>query len=91
VPGLDASWLGPADLAQSMNMPGQKAIDDALDRVVKATLMAGKISAVTHLPPDNTERLGHFYQKGSRMLGVSLIYFIRDGAAEWLRTVRGMA
>lgn len=91
VPGLDASWLGPADLAQSMGMPGQKAIDEALDRVVEATIKAGKVSAVTHLPPGNTQRLHHFYNKGSRMLGVSLIYFIRDGASKWLGTVRGMA
>ena len=91
VPGLDASWLGPADLAQSMGMPGQQAIDEALDKVVEATIKAGKISAVTHLPPDNVERLGHFYDKGSRLLGVSLIYFVRNGATKWLQEVRGLA
>jgi 4-hydroxy-2-oxoheptanedioate aldolase len=88
VPDLDATWLGPADLAQSMSMPGQKAIDEALDRVVEATVKAGKISAVTHLPPGNMERLRHFYNKGSRLLGVSLTYFIRDGATAWLQGVR---
>jgi len=91
VPGLDASWLGPADLAQSMGMPGQQAIDEALDRVVEATIRAGKISAVTHLPPTDMERLRHFYGKGSRLLGVTMNHFLRIGATQWLQGVRQMA
>lgn len=91
VPGLDATWLGPADLAQSMGMPGQQAIDEALDRVVEATIKAGKISAVTHLPPTSMERLRHFADKGSRLLGVSINHFVRLGATEWLQSTRVMA
>ena len=60
VPGLDATWLGPSDLAQSMGLPPQQVVDEAVDKVVDATIRAGKILVVVHLPPDNTAK-----QRGS--------------------------
>jgi len=88
VPGVDASWLGPADLSLSMGMPEQSVIDDALDRVVEATIQAGKLSAVTHMAPDDAERFAHFYNLGSRALASNLVSMLKLGAGRWLEGAR---
>ncbi|GAI87227.1 unnamed protein product, partial [marine sediment metagenome] len=91
VPGLDATWLGPSDLAQSMGLPPQQAVDEAVGKVVDATIRAGKILAVTHLPPNDTEKLQQFMNKGARMLSTRITQFIRLGATEWQTTVKKLA
>ncbi len=88
VPGVDAVALGPDGLAQSMGIPGQQAVDEALDRVVEAVVRAGKIAAVSHIEPTDFARLHHFYEKGVRLLGVTMDRFLRLGATRWLRQVR---
>lgn len=90
VPGLDAVALGPYGLAQSIGTQDWQVIDEALDRVVEATIQAGKISAVSHIPPTDIERLHHFCEKGVRLLGVTIDNFLRIGATQWLQQVRRM-
>lgn len=91
VPGLDVTGLGPADMAQTMGLPEQSVIDEACDRVVEATAQAGKIAAVTHLPPNATDKMAHFYSKGARMLSVSLLSFIKSELPDWIERMKGIA
>lgn len=91
VPGLDSTWTGPTDLAQSMGMPPQQAIDEAVDKIVEATVRAGKISAVCHLSPIDTAKLSYFINKGVRVVGVPIGGLIKLGATEWLTKVREIA
>ena len=91
VPGLDVSWLGPADMAQSMGFPEQSVIDEACDRVMEATAQAGKIAAIAHPQPHETSKMAHFYGKGARMLSVSLLPFIKSGMSQWVERVKGIA
>lgn len=90
VAGVDATWLGPADLALSMGMPEQARVDEALDRVVTTTIAAGKHSAVTHLPPDQIDRLEHFHELGSRIFATNLLALMKLRGAEWLDAVKRM-
>ena len=91
VPGLDVGWLGPSDMAQSMGFPGQDAVDGACDRVVEATVRAGKIAAVAHPPYSAIDTMSHYYDLGARMMSTSPMTIVKDGMAEWVRTTRGLA
>jgi 4-hydroxy-2-oxoheptanedioate aldolase len=42
VAGVDAIDVGPFDLAQSMGLPPQKEVDEAVEKVVRAAVRAGK-------------------------------------------------
>ena len=88
VPGVDGSWLGPADLALSMGMPDRSLVGDALDRVVEATLKAGKLSAATHMAPDDPEAFAHFHRIGSQVLATPLLSIVKLGMARWLEGAR---
>ena len=88
VPGVDGTWLGPADLALSMGMPDKSLVDAALDRVVEATVKSGKLAAATHMPPDDAESFAHFYHLGCRALAVNLLSILKLEATSWLRSPR---
>jgi len=87
-PGVDGTWLGPADLALSMGMPEKRVIDEALDRVVETTIEAGKLSAATHMAPDDAERFAHFHRMGTRALAVQLLSILKLGAGRWIQDAR---
>ena len=88
VPGVDGTWLGPADLSLSMGMPDRSLVDAALDAVVEASVKAGKLAAATHMPPDDAEGFGHFHAMGSRVLAVNLLSILKVGAGGWLENAR---
>jgi 4-hydroxy-2-oxoheptanedioate aldolase len=91
VPGLDVGWLGPADMAQSMGFPGQSVVDAACDRVIEATIRAGKIGAIAHPPYTAIDTMSHYYDLGARMMSTGLLPFIKDGMAKWKEDIKGLA
>lgn len=90
VDGIDATWLGPADMALSMGMPDQRVVDEALDMVVRKTVAAGKIAAATHPGPEGVDQIRHFHTLGARVLSVSTIALLKHSAAPWQDMVRAL-
>jgi 4-hydroxy-2-oxoheptanedioate aldolase len=88
VDGIDASWLGPADMALSMGMPGQSVIDAALDEVVRKTVAAGKISAVTHPGPGAIDQLAGFRKLGATIFATPALALLNQSAAKWQELAR---
>ncbi len=86
--GVDATWLGPSDMALSMGLPDQRVVDEALDRVVSTTVAAGKMAAATHPAPAAIAQLAHFQSLGAQVLAVNLLALLKGAAKEWLRKAR---
>lgn len=90
VDGIDATWLGPADMALSMGMPDQQVVDEALDMVVNKTIAAGKIAAATHPQPDGVDQIRHFHSLGARVLSVNSLALLKTSASPWQDVVRAL-
>lgn len=86
--GIDATWLGPSDMALSMGLPEQSVVDAALDRVVNATVTAGKLAAATHPSPADISKLEHFQSIGANILAVNMLALLKERASEWLAYAR---
>jgi 4-hydroxy-2-oxoheptanedioate aldolase len=91
-PGIDALFLGPADLSIALSNgadvdPMSKDVDRELDRIIAAASKAGKImGAYCH----TAERAVALAKRNVRFLAVgSDIGFLRAGAAAALKVVRG--
>ena len=90
-PGIDAVYVGPADLSRSLGLPpgnndGEPAFDDALITIVAACKARGitpGIHATPQLVPQRVEQ-------GFRMVtATSDLLALRAGAADALSTARG--
>jgi 4-hydroxy-2-oxoheptanedioate aldolase len=89
-PGLDAIHIGPKDLWQSMGMPAQAAVDEAVAEITRRTFAAGKVVSLQfRVAADLPDRLGAHVERGARMITVSPLDFIRNAAPEFLARVRG--
>ena len=86
--GIDATWLGPSDMALSMGLPEQSVVDAALDRVVTTTVAAGKLAAATHPAPADISKLEHFQSLGANILAVNLLALLKERASDWLAHAR---
>ncbi len=86
--GVDATWLGPSDMALSMGLPEQSVVDEALDRVVKTTVAAGKLAAATHPAPADIGKLQHFQSLGANILAVNMLALLKSAATDWLGKAR---
>ena len=91
-PGIDALFLGPADLSIALSQgtnvdPMSPAVDRELDRIAEAAQKAGKImGAYCH----TAERAVALAKRGIRFLAVgSDLGFLRAGAAGALRALKG--
>jgi len=91
VPGVDAIYVGPADLSISLGLPpgnndGESAFDAALDRIVTACNNAGVVPGI-HSSGSLTQRR---LESGFRMITVSAdLVALRLGIAAELATARG--
>ena len=65
--------------------------DEACDRVIEATIRAGKIAAIAHPPYDAIDTMSHYYTLGARMMRTSLVPFIKNGMAKWDENIKGIA
>jgi 4-hydroxy-2-oxoheptanedioate aldolase len=91
-PGIDALFLGPADLSIALSDganvdPMSGEVDRQIDRIIAATGKAGKImGAYCH----SAERAVVLAKRGVRFLAVgSDMGFLRAGAAAALKVVKG--
>ena len=93
VPGIDAIYVGPADLSVSLGLPpgnndGEAAFDDALTTIVDACRRHGIVAGI-HATPELTPRR---VEQGFRMVtATSDLLAARAGAAAALKTARGQA
>jgi 4-hydroxy-2-oxoheptanedioate aldolase len=65
-PGVDAVDVGNLDLAQSMGLPEQKAVDEAIHHVVEVTVKAGVAVGAPYLS-GTPEKIRYWMQKGCRI------------------------
>jgi 4-hydroxy-2-oxoheptanedioate aldolase len=91
-PGIDALFLGPADLSIALSNgadvdPMSGEVDRELDRIVAAASKAGKIMGAYC---QSAERAVALAKRGVRFLAVgSDMGFLRAGAAAALKTLKG--
>jgi 4-hydroxy-2-oxoheptanedioate aldolase len=91
VPGIDAIYVGPADLSLSLGLPprnndGRPEFDDALATIVAACRRAGVVPGIHSTAPLAARRI----EQGFRMIGVSHdVAALRDGMDADLRVARG--
>jgi 2-keto-3-deoxy-L-rhamnonate aldolase RhmA len=72
VRGIDALFLGPADLSQSLGIPGQwehERLREAIDTTIRAGRAAGKIVGSMS---SNLEQAAEWVEKGVRYLATGL-------------------
>ena len=91
-PGIDALFLGPADLSIALSNgadvdPMSREVDRELDRIIAAASKAGKVmGAYCHA----AERAVALAKRGVRFLAVgSDMGFLRAGAAATLKVLKG--
>ena len=90
VDGIDATWLGPSDMALSMGLPGKDHVQDHLDIVVKKTIEKGKISAATHSGPDQLNEYENFHKLGSKVLSITSLSLLKNSAIDWQNKIRNL-
>lgn len=86
---LDVIHIGPKDLWQSMGMPAQDIVDAAVAQITRQAVAAGRhVSIQTRVFPDTVEKIAGHVERGARMITVSPLDFIRNGATAFLHHVR---
>jgi 4-hydroxy-2-oxoheptanedioate aldolase len=92
VPGIDAIHIGPKDLWQSLGMPSEAKVDQAVDQIATAVRASGKglsmqLRAVDELPA----QIARLHARGVTMISIPLLgLLLREGAA-LVQTIRGGA
>ena len=72
VPGIDAIFLGPADLSQSLGIPGEwdhPRLKEAIDTTIRAGCGAGKIVGAMS---SSLDQASEWVEKGVRYLATAL-------------------
>jgi 4-hydroxy-2-oxoheptanedioate aldolase len=87
VKGLDATFVGPADLAQSMGMPSQDKVDKAIEKIVDTTLKAGKATG-TAISATNYPRFEHFIKRGANLVMASITDLVQASAIEFKQRIQ---
>jgi 4-hydroxy-2-oxoheptanedioate aldolase len=89
VDGIDVVFLGPADLSQSLGVPGEvrhPTVLEHLERAAAATLAAGKALGVT--VPDAEGARG-WIERGATYITTSLESVLGAGTRDYLGRARG--
>lgn len=89
VPGIDAVFLGPSDLSQSMGFPGESghpAVQQTLEKGLSAIRQAGKIAGISAA----TGAAARTWQEthGVRLIAVGLSGLLIAGARSFLTEAR---
>ena len=88
IEGIDATWLGPSDMALSMGLPDKDHVKEHLDLVVKKTIERKKIAAATHSGPDQFNEYEHFFNLGARVLSITSLSLLKESALDWQQKIR---
>lgn len=92
VPGIDMLFIGPSDLSITLSDgamldPHSRAVDDAIDTIVKAARKAGKLAGLFCI---NAERAVTMATRGLNFLTIGTdINFLNAGMAAQVRTLKG--
>jgi 2-keto-3-deoxy-L-rhamnonate aldolase RhmA len=85
-PGIDGIFIGPSDLASSMNLirqPAHPNLQETIDRLITRIRSCG---VPFGLPTTTQEEFAYFVERGGTLLTVaSDIFLLRDGADRCLR------
>jgi 4-hydroxy-2-oxoheptanedioate aldolase len=88
-PGIDAIDIGPSDLAQSLGLPEQRVVDEAVDRIIDAALAAGKPVGVGNAYDlARPERARRYVERGCTLFLITAGQLFRHGAAAAVDTIR---
>ena len=90
VEGVDAFFVGPSDLSQSMGYPGRSdapEVQAAMDKAFAAILAAGKVSGST----GSVQAIRRHLQHGVRYLYTHVPTLLASGSQEFLAAARGGA
>lgn len=88
VPGIDAWFVGPSDLSQSLGFPGrvkESAVQDAIEHLVKACGRAGVRAATTATSVDDAARA---FERGFTMVSVVALGLFGRSAKSFVDAVR---
>ena len=83
VDGIDVFFIGPADLSQAMGHPGNAGhpeVEDTIQRVLAATLEAGRVAGILVNPENTAERVA----QGFRLLYEHANTFVKRGLATFM-------
>jgi 4-hydroxy-2-oxoheptanedioate aldolase len=91
VPGIDAAFVGPADLSASLGKPGQ-AGDPEVERSIRRVIQVCKEKGIIPgIHTDSIEKAKYWIDQGMRMIGFStdikLILDICKGSVKQLRAL----
>jgi 2-keto-3-deoxy-L-rhamnonate aldolase RhmA len=91
-PGIDAIDIGPSDLAQSLGLPEQRVVDEAVDRIVDAAMAAGKPVGVGNAYDlARPERARRYVERGCTLFLITAGALFRRGAGESVRVLAEIA
>jgi len=92
VPYLDVIHIGPKDLWQSMGMPDNHVVDQAVAQITTAAVDAGKeVSLILRLTDDVNTRIAGHIGRGARMISVFPFDFVRRAGRAFLQEIGEMA
>ena len=90
VPGIDAAFVGPADLAASLGIPGKTsdaAVEEAIGHVIK---VAEDNSVIPGIHTGSVDKARYWIERGMRMIGfctdIKLILQISKQSVQELRS-----
>ena len=90
--GLDVVWIGRADLALSLGIPGQlnhSKVQEAVKKAIAEARAAGKIIGVGAMPAENPETVAQFASQGAQFFSLNTANLFKIAAVEWLKKARG--
>jgi 4-hydroxy-2-oxoheptanedioate aldolase len=88
VEGVDAFFVGPSDLSQSMGYPGRSdrpEVREAMDRAFAAIVGAGKVAGSA----GNAQAVQGYLSKGVRYLYTHTTALLSSGSGAFFKAVRG--
>jgi 2-keto-3-deoxy-L-rhamnonate aldolase RhmA len=88
VEGIDAFYVGPYDLAQSMGHPPAEAVDQAIAEIVARCKGAGKPVGVGVVVPGEVERVTAKVHLGSQILTVPSAWLMVHAVVEQRRAIQ---
>jgi 2-keto-3-deoxy-L-rhamnonate aldolase RhmA len=89
IPGVDAIHIGPKDLWQSMGMPPEAQVEQAVERIASAVTTSGKtLSMQFRAIDDLTPQIARHRERGVRMTSIPLLGLILQQGAALVRTLR---
>jgi 4-hydroxy-2-oxoheptanedioate aldolase len=88
VPGVDAFFIGPNDLSQSLGYPGQPeepAVQQVIDHALELIIGAGKTAGIMVKDAASARR---YHERGATMISISVSGLVASASRTFLAAVR---